>query len=795
MRTFLVFLVLNLFIFNNLAFARKAKPLYQLPAPPAAEDSPSSKIFLAGSDKGLFKITSGNTAIPLWSDGAVEQILRTEMPDDSGNVTEEWFFRTSKGILHSSDLSTFEFRNEGLPLHTIKKYDGTNTEFENLPPPIKDIAVDPLNPWQLVTATNDAVYLSRDGGRKWASLQSMSGATPGVKAAAVASLPAEGGGTETVVFMSHPIFGLSYIRVDAKKPEWNDVDEGFEKMPSLTSPDEISDILPVLRKTEDGGSFVEIYLSQSYLPRIYRFDWEKRAGECIYRGTEPADSIDALTRIGDVLIYSRLEGIGAVDMNTLASPGVPERLEEWKKSFSCVPGFTNAAWIPAEQTGFQESLCLNELWMLYPGSVNTRYAASADGRKSVYASAYQCRLQSGIDKFKKIIRDNNLNSLVIDMKDDYGLLRYDTKDPLLLEKGKMTQYAVDLDHFIEEFKKDGVYLIARIVVFKDRNLAAYGDAKYAVWNAKTKSPWVGIKEYEDIVDESTGAVKGRRTVYYDENWVDPYSPEVWEYNVAVAKELIARGFDEIQFDYIRFPTDGYNLRQASYRWKSEGMDKESALISFLLYARQNIDAPIGIDIYGANGWYRSGTRTGQDAELLAEYVDVICPMFYPSHFEQSFLNYAPLAERPYRIYYYGTYRASVMTRNRAVIRPWVQAFYLNVSYDRQYYDNSYVQKEIFGVRDSVNRGYMYWNNSGDYSVILPDVTDDVLYTGPAPEADLKFRKPALGIQKMPPYIDGGVSVLDSILDHSGLFGGASAPDSAFIPLLRVLPGVLPERRR
>lgn len=68
------------------------------------------------------------------------------------------------------------------------------------------------------------------------------------------------------------------------------------------------------------------------------------------------------------------------------------------------------------------------------------------------------------------------------------------------------------------------------------------------------------------------------------------------------------------------------------------MDKESALVSFLAYARDNINAPIGIDIYGANGWYRSGTRTGQDVELMSDYVDVICPMFYPSHFEQDFWN-------------------------------------------------------------------------------------------------------------------------------------------------------------
>ena len=153
------------------------------------------------------------------------------------------------------------------------------------------------------------------------------------------------------------------------------------------------------------------------------------------------------------------------------------------------------------------------------------------------------------------------------------------------------------------------------------------------------------------------------------------------------------------------------------------MDKESALISFLSYARKNIDAPIGIDIYGQNGWYRSGTRTGQDVELLSPYVDVICPMFYPSHFEQYFLAQSPAVERPYRIYYYGCYRNTVIARNQVIVRPWVQAFYLAVSYDKTYYGKDYVKREIFGVRDSVDRGYMYWNNSGKYDYISPDPGD------------------------------------------------------------------------
>ena len=785
-----VFCLAASFCFLNFVFAKQVKPLYKLPEQQSIEENSASgetKLFLVGTSRGLFKVSSGNSAFPIWADGAVEQIVRTEVLAENGKIIENWYFRTNKGILFSSDLEVFEFRNNGLPLSTIKNYDGQNTEFETHVKTLKDLCANPLNPQQLVTATKDAVYLSRDGGRNWKSLGSMSGATPGVKACAIGSMPvtlSDGTkGTELVVFMSHPIFGLSYIKPDANKPAWFDVAKGFEMMPSLTSPDEIADILPVLVRDEYGSSYVDIYLSQTFLPRIYKFNWPDRQGEMIYKGEEPCETYDGLTVIDNKLIYSKNENIGALNLDDYSCPGIPEKFSEWKRSFASVPGNLNAAWIPANRSGLKKGLCLNELWLLYPGTVNSEYGKVAEGQKSIYVSAYQCRLQAGIDKFKKIIKDNKLNSLVIDMKDDYGLLRYDTKDSLVKSKGKVTQYAVNLDHFVEEFKKDNVYLIARIVVFKDRNLASFGGSKYAVWNYTTKAPWIGIKEYEDVVDEESGEVTGKNPVYYDENWVDPYCPEVWEYNVAIAKELIARGFDEIQFDYIRFPTDGYNLRQASYRWKSEGMDKESALVSFLKYARENIKAPIGIDIYGANGWYRSGTRTGQDVEMMADYVDVIGPMFYPSHFENAFMNYAPAADRIYRIYYYGTYRNTILARNRVVVRPWVQAFYLNVSYDRQYYNKDYVLKEIFGVRDSVDRGYMYWNNAGNYEMLSPDVSKDDPFIGTCPEADLKYKKPALGTQEAPEYKNEGLSRMERVYNRGEK--RQNPKESVFTPMLQM----------
>lgn len=783
----MIILFIALFLFINvapLAADTEIKPLYQLPEKTTGyndalldTDSTASN-FIVGSDDGLFRVTTRNRALPLWTDGRVDQILLLNLPDDNGIFKPTWVFRTTKGIISSTDLTTFTERNQGLPFLTVKKYKNNQVYLEQQIQELKDICANPLNNQELVTATKDNVYLSRDGGRSWKNIGSMSKSTAGIKAVAVATMQGK-----TVVFMSHPIFGFSYIFPDAAKAEWNDVDAGFEKMTSLSSPDEISDILPVVRTAVDGSFYTEIYASQMYMPRIYRFNWAEKKAELIHKGKEPTDSYDGLSIIDNVLLYTRLEGFGSTDIESYTSPGTPAQEENWHKAFAAVPGMTNTAWIPQSRSGFSHGLLLNELWMLYPGTINTDYAKKANNKKSIYASAYKCRTQEGSESFLKMIKDRNMNSIVIDMKDDYGLLRYDSKDPMILEKGQVSQYALDLDQFINKFKKEDIYLIARIVTFKDRTLSRYAGGKYAVWDAATNKPWVGIRNYEEVKDDA-GNVK-KEAQYYDENWVDPYSEEVWEYNVQIAKELIARGFDEIQFDYIRFPTDGLNLRNTQYRWRNKGMDKESALISFLSYARENIDAPIGIDIYGANGWYRSGTRTGQDAEMLAEYVDVIGPMFYPSHFEQSFLNYAPVADRTYRIYYYGTYRNTIMVRNRAIIRPWIQSFYLNVSYDRQYYDSEYIRKEFYGVKDATDRGYMCWNNSGDYSVTPPDNTANEKFTGTAPEASIEFKKPAIGDKLKPLPSESDVSVLDSILRQYEDLPDPFENKNSFIPFLQV----------
>lgn len=767
--------------------------------PVLSKKTPSSSFMLAGTKDGLFKIFSDRVTVPLWKEGSVSKIIRTE--DENKNA--RWFFLTSKGILTSSDLVNFEYRNEGLPFLTIKLYDGKDITFEKQPAQLKDFEVHPQNPNILVTATKESVFITRDGGLKWTSIGSTSETTSGIKAVAVCNINSSAGkpavqnadGTTTaavppssdlVVFMAHSIYGFSYKKVDANKPAWNDCTGGFENMKTQSYPDEISDIKPVVFKDSNGFLTTEVFVSQTFMPRIYRFDWSSKRGQLLYAGKEPADTIDGLFWDGTKLLFSRPGSVAAFNPVSNDLDDVPEEYAEWNSVFNAIDNenVLNSAWLPKKSQS-DKGISLSELWLLYPETCNNKYAEKATGHKSVYVQAHKLMTEKGISEYKKIIKDNGLDSMVIDMKDDYGGIRFEPNDPLIKQKGYVSRYKLDLDTFVPEMKKEGIYLIARIVTFKDRNLAQYDKKQYAVWDKSTNAPWKGIQGYNE---------EGKAQ-YYDEDWVDPYSPEVWEYFVHIAQELVSRGFDEIQFDYIRFPTDGKNMYNSMFRWKSPGMDKESALLSFLSYARKNIDAPIGIDIYGANGWYRSGTRTGQDVEQLAEYVDIICPMFYPSHFEQSFLNYAPYAERPYRIYFYGTYRNTVIGRNKLIIRPWVQAFYLNVSYDRNFYGDGkdYVRQQVYGVRDSVNRGYMYWNGLCRYTDISPDVGDSK-YNGSAYEADKKYRKPELSGGKREPLDlkkeeelkaeiktqnQQGISLWNSVREH----GLSAYPDSSFRELM------------
>jgi hypothetical protein len=685
--------------------------------------------FITGTDAGLYGISRYGGVSPLWTGGRVRKIVR---------AGGSWAILSDTGVLVSPDLLQWEGRNSGLPEKTVKVYDEGQISFIPVVQEIKDLKVNPANPDVMVCATKEAAFLSRDQGRSWRSLGFPPYRTNGIKAVSVANLP------ELTVFLSHSTYGIHYLNVDAPGAKWTELIEGLETLETTGNPDEVSDIAAALGDVSmSAASAAEIYAAQTFRRRLYRLDWERKRFTLVWSDAADFGTTDSLDVGGGVVRFVR-EGM-IMELGLLV-PAVKERQDIYDVIRDLAKRGLSAHCIAVLESSFHRDpkpIILSELWLLN-GSGNGRDDAGiraadpkavarrslAANREGLYMPANHAMESQSLSPYLELIESRNLNMVVIDMKDDYGRLRFTPLNPAIAEKGRVFR-PVDLDVFLKTMKERGIYTAARIVVFKDPELARKEGGRFAIWDGRNNKPWKGyydsrrLKSPGEMPSESSSteifpaddpAYEIVRT-YYDEQWVDPYAEEVWDYIAEVGRELHERGFDEIQFDYIRFPTDGDNLVNARYRWRQEGMDMESAMLSFLRHIRSRISAPISIDIYGANGWYRTGARTGQEVELLASYVDVICPMYYPSHFEQNFLAQKPADLRPYRIYYQGTLRTARIARGQVVVRPYVQAFYLNVAYDRVYYNSDYVLREIEGVRDAGSGGFTYWNNSGRYADI------------------------------------------------------------------------------
>jgi hypothetical protein len=718
------------------------------------EESPKPEIktpvTLVGTNNGLYSMEpAGLSAL---RPGEVKKILRVK-PHDSGqgeNPDGYWAILGSDGILVSADLKRWEQRGQGLPIKTIKVFqDGTKT-FLRVPQEIKDLEINPTNPLIMVCATKDNVYLSRDQGVSWRNLGAPPYRTNGIKAVASAFMPAAnmpGGVVPTgtlTVFLSHSTYGIYYIQPDRQNQQWIELNQGIEPLETTGNADEVSDIVVIPHGSNGENSAPDIYISQTVRRRIYRLDWNRKKFNLVWSDKSPFGTVDSLFA-ADNGLYFLYEG-------TVASIGFPDhtfqKRDDLLEAIRKVPAQTrmNSAVIRNDNHDSGE-IILSELWLLdepepvaptgshlvsqvraSSRTIPQAVPQTALNKEGLYLPVNHAMDSSSLKPYLDVIEKGGLNMIVIDMKDDYGRLRFSTNNPTITAKGRVFR-PVDIEAFLQNMKARGIYSIARVVVFKDPEVAKKENGKFAVWDARNSRQWLGYRDARRKKSDISSEDRRNELMkffpaddpeyeivrtFYDEQWVDPYSEEVWEYNAAVAEELHERGFDEIQFDYIRFPTDGVNIGDARYRWQDQGMDMESAILSFLRHVRRRVKAPISIDIYGANGWYRTGARTGQEVELLAPWVDIISPMYYPSHFEQYFLAQEPQELRPWRIYYQGTLRTSRIGRGQIIVRPWVQAFSLNVSYDRKFYNANYVRYEREGVRVAGDGGLMYWNNSGRY---------------------------------------------------------------------------------
>ncbi len=289
-----------------------------------------------------------------------------------------------------------------------------------------------------------------------------------------------------------------------------------------------------------------------------------------------------------------------------------------------------------------------------------------------------------------------LNAVVIDVKGDRGLIPYRTTVPAALEAGALGPVIMkDFDQLLAELKGRHVYTIARIVAFKDNILAA-AHPELAVIDTRTGKPWIDNEKLA---------------------WVDPTREEVWDYLIAVAKEAALKGFDEIQFDYVRFPTDG-KLAAAKYSKPITPQVRIETIAGFLAKARKEL-GPTGVfiaaDVFGYTAFNENDTDIGQRIEDMAPHLDYFSPMVYPSGYHMGIPGFRNPVHHSYEIV-----RESVrLTRKRTEgmpvqVRPWLQDF-RDYAFDRRIFGVPEIQSQVRGAEEAGATGWMLWNPRNDYT--------------------------------------------------------------------------------
>jgi hypothetical protein len=312
--------------------------------------------------------------------------------------------------------------------------------------------------------------------------------------------------------------------------------------------------------------------------------------------------------------------------------------------------------------------------------------------KALYLTVYGIGAAFLRDPALDVIQRNNLNALVIDLKGDRGLIPYPSGQAFAEKAGALKLRTIpDLKQLVADMKARGLYLIARLVVFKDDPLAA------------VRPDWA--------VHLAGGAIwKDREGLA----WIDPFRREAWDYTLGVAEEAAAAGFDEIQFDYVRFP-DAQGL---VFSQPSTEAARVATITGFLKEASRRL-APynvfVAVDIFGYVCWNRDDTGIGQRVEELATAVDYISPMLYPSSFQFGIPGYRNPVAASYEIVRRSLEEAKRRTAGTRVrYRPWLQAF-TDYAFGGQRFGPDEIGKQVQAARDSETVGWMLWNPRNVYT--------------------------------------------------------------------------------
>ncbi|MBI2475454.1 hypothetical protein HYV69_03465 [Candidatus Uhrbacteria bacterium] len=301
------------------------------------------------------------------------------------------------------------------------------------------------------------------------------------------------------------------------------------------------------------------------------------------------------------------------------------------------------------------------------------------------------------DELLSYMKERGLNTVVIDLKMDDGKIAFIPKSETLKIYQQTEPAITDFDGLLVKLFDNGIYRIARIAVMRDRK---FGETH----------PEFAMKQSNgDFWTDKIGSI-----------WVDPAAPEVAHYAIELAREAYARGFDEVQFDYVRFASDGTtnSIVYPVYDYKKSKVEIIRSFFKTIGEAMREEKIPVSFDVFGMTFWSFDDFNIGQRLIDVLPYADFVSPMVYPSHYVDGFEGFANPAEFPYEIVKRSLDEGTRLTHGfysdsdsklRSHWRPWLQDFDIGAVYTADM-----VEAQIKAARDAGASGWILWNARNVY---------------------------------------------------------------------------------
>jgi hypothetical protein len=312
--------------------------------------------------------------------------------------------------------------------------------------------------------------------------------------------------------------------------------------------------------------------------------------------------------------------------------------------------------------------------------------------KAIYMTSFVASSEKMRTPLIDFIDQSEINSVVIDIKDYTGFVSIKLSDPKLKDLAVEEVRIVDIENLIDILHSKNIYVIARVAVFQD--------------------PIFSKRRLDLAVQTKAGELwKDRKGL----SWIDAGSKEYWDYMITLSKEIYNKGFDEINFDYIRYPSDG-NMKDIYYP-KTLDQSKSETLASFFRYLNDNLrvnSIKTSADLFGMTTSVKDDMGIGQVLEKALPCFDYIAPMIYPSHYPSGFEGFKNPASYPYEVIYKamsdGVVRAETASSTKDKFRPWIQDFDLGADYGV-----TEIKAQIKALNDLGLYSYMVWSPSNRYT--------------------------------------------------------------------------------